>query len=227
MEGGKIDINAVDVNKTTALHIAAKSGNPDIVEFLLEHGADIKLKDYRGRNALDAAIDKDQRMSIISILKSSSWKEALRTATVRTSKWNNVTKLDTPMRRLIEKFPEEAAFVLDRCYKETKSGDDVSVEMNWEFIEDTFNYKKKMDKSDIAVAKWRWNKLFDFDNKDGEYEHITEHKTDADADNAEETFSEPYTKDFQLRMRNHPLMKMVGHNRAELLNHPLCLALIR
>ena len=114
MEGGKIDINAVDVNKTTALHIAAKSGNPDIVEFLLEHGADIKLKDYRGRNALDAAIDKDQRMSIISILKSSSWKEALRTATAR--KWNNVTKLDTPMRRLIEKFPDEAALVLDRCY---------------------------------------------------------------------------------------------------------------
>lgn len=225
MEGGKIDINAVDMNKTTALHIAAKSGNPEIVEFLLEHGADIKLKDYRGRNALDAAIDKDQRMSIISILKSSSWKEALRTATARTSKWN--TKLDTPMRRLIEKFPEEAELVLDRCYKETKSGDDISVEMNWEFIEDTFNYKR-LDKSDMVNAKWRWNKLFDFDNKDGEYEHITEQKT-YDADNAEgeDTFSEPYTKDFQLRMRNHPLMKMVGHNRAELLNHPLCLALIR
>ena len=70
------------------------------------------------------------------------------------------------------------------------------------------------------------NILFDFENKDGEYEHITEQKT-YDADNVEETFSEPYTKDFQLRMRNHPLMKMVGHNRAELLNHPLCLALIR
>ena len=225
VEGGNIDINARDVNKTTALHIAAKSGNPEIVEFLLEHGADIRLKDYKGRNALDAAIDKDQRLSIISILKSSSWKEALRTATARTNKWTNVTKLDTPMRRLIEKFPEEAAMVLDRCYKETKSGDDISVEMNWEFIEDTFNYKR-LDKSDIIVAKWRWNKLFDFDNKDGIYEHITEHKS-YDAENAEDTFSEPYTKDFQLRMRNHPLMKMVGHNRTELLNHPLCLSLVR
>ena len=66
VENNNIDLNTVDVNKTTALHIAAKSGHPKIVEYLLEHGADVTLKDYKGRNPLEAAIEKDKRLDFFT-----------------------------------------------------------------------------------------------------------------------------------------------------------------
>ena len=59
-----VDIDAVDVNKTTALHIAAKQGNSNIVEYLLEQGAEIRMKDYKGRNALECAIEKDMKYDL-------------------------------------------------------------------------------------------------------------------------------------------------------------------
>ena len=54
-------MDTADNNKTTALHLAAKNGNCDILEVLLEKGADITLKDYKNRNALEVAIEKNQR----------------------------------------------------------------------------------------------------------------------------------------------------------------------
>ena len=56
-----VDVNANDMNKTTALHIASKAGNSAIVDFLIESGADVKMKDYKARNALELAIEKDKR----------------------------------------------------------------------------------------------------------------------------------------------------------------------
>ena len=54
----------------------------------------------------------------------------------------NSKVLDTPMRMLIRKFPEMAETVLDQCYKEKQVyGEGVFVDMNFEFIEDTFNYR--------------------------------------------------------------------------------------
>ena len=58
VESNTVSINASDVNKTTALHIASKSGNSKVVEFLIENGADMRLKDYKGRNVLEVAIEK-------------------------------------------------------------------------------------------------------------------------------------------------------------------------
>ena len=56
-----VNIDAADVNTTTALHIASKAGNDEIVGFLLESGADVTKKDYKRRNALECAIEKDKR----------------------------------------------------------------------------------------------------------------------------------------------------------------------
>ena len=55
-----MSINAVDMNKTTALHIASKEGHTDIIVYLLENGADVKLKDYKERNPLELAIAKNK-----------------------------------------------------------------------------------------------------------------------------------------------------------------------
>ena len=48
------------MNKTTALHIASKEGHTDIIMYLLENGADVKLKDYKERNPLELAIAKNK-----------------------------------------------------------------------------------------------------------------------------------------------------------------------
>ena len=56
-----VDINSVDINKTTALHIAAREGHHLIVDYLLSAGAKVTLKDYKNRNPLELAIDKEKK----------------------------------------------------------------------------------------------------------------------------------------------------------------------
>ena len=161
------------------------------------------------------------RKSVTIMLQSSKWKDALRTSTDHD---HGRLKLDSPMRGLIEKFPEQAELVLDKCYKEIKTSEAIGIEMNFEFIEDTFNYekieKKKMDTNIIHRIK----NLTELNELKYKYQHITESNSN---NKKEEGFEEPYTKDFQLRMRSHPLTVMVRYSRVQLLKHPLCLSLIR
>ena len=56
-----VDINAVDINKTTALHISAREGHHLIVDYLLSCGARVTLKDYKNRNPLEMAIEKEKK----------------------------------------------------------------------------------------------------------------------------------------------------------------------
>ena len=50
------------------------------------------------------------------------------------------------MRMLIRKYPDLAEVVLDQCYKEKKNlGEGVFVDMTFEFIEDSFNYRYSID----------------------------------------------------------------------------------
>jgi uncharacterized protein len=49
------DVNAVDGQGDTALHGAAQKGSDPIVQFLVDHGAKMDIKDKKGRTPLDAA----------------------------------------------------------------------------------------------------------------------------------------------------------------------------
>jgi len=44
-----VDVNAVNEADFTALHCAAFTGLPELVQYLVEHGADVNARDWRGR----------------------------------------------------------------------------------------------------------------------------------------------------------------------------------
>jgi len=69
---------------------------------------------------------------------------------------------------VFRKFPEMAELVLDRCYKLKQADGDELVEMNFEFIEDTYNYQPR-DRD----TTW-YSRLKSEDAKD--FEHISKEK---------------------------------------------------
>ena len=157
---------------------------------------------------------------MLCILRSSQWREAMRSCTSTAEEsFTGQSTLMTPMRMLIQKFPDIAEFVLDKCYKEVKIDSEVCIEMNFEFVEDTFNYQKK----EIPSHSRSMNPF-----KMMQQEHTFHHFTNSDkTDERNEGYEEPYTKDYEMVTRNHPMVIMAENSREELLRHPLCLALVR
>ncbi|KAJ7691821.1 ankyrin repeat-containing domain protein [Mycena rosella] len=60
-------VNAQDRSDRTALHFACRNNKPHIVRILLEHGADIQVRDVGGRTALDIA-NEYGRTEILELL---------------------------------------------------------------------------------------------------------------------------------------------------------------
>jgi ankyrin len=56
-----LDVNAVNEKKETALHGAADRGADRIVSYLVEHGAKLGVRDFRGHTPLDVAIGGEVR----------------------------------------------------------------------------------------------------------------------------------------------------------------------
>lgn len=54
------DLNHVEDNGDTALHIATKRGNIEIVKMLLDHGAKIDLKNVNDKTVLDIAKENNR-----------------------------------------------------------------------------------------------------------------------------------------------------------------------
>ena len=146
------------------------------------------------------------RKAVISIISSSQWKDAMRSC-MTTGKNNLVATqvLDTPLRMLIRKYPDLAETVLDHCYKEKKLDTSLCVEMNFEFIEDTFNYQPKQ----AQQIEINWYDMFLSKNNSG-YEHFTKAMNSSSND---EGFENPYTNDHEFIIRNHPMMVMAEHSR--------------
>ena len=68
MKGWKV--NSYDYDGRSALGLAASNGHVEAIKYLLAHGADPKIKDARGNNALQDAI-RENRKEAIDILSSS------------------------------------------------------------------------------------------------------------------------------------------------------------
>ncbi|EKX47078.1 hypothetical protein GUITHDRAFT_137692 [Guillardia theta CCMP2712] len=53
----KVSIDAIDASGQTALHLAAKWGRLPVVKVLIDSGANLEIKDRKGRTAMDLAND--------------------------------------------------------------------------------------------------------------------------------------------------------------------------
>lgn len=65
------DVNALDNLGSTALMQAANSIQPEVVQLLIDHGADINLKDWLGETALDKA-KKVKSQEIAEMIKAAA-----------------------------------------------------------------------------------------------------------------------------------------------------------
>ena len=65
--GAEVD-DVVEPEKTSLLMVAARDGCQEMVELLLDHGADIKLVDREGRDAIAIAENSGQE-SIVELLQ--------------------------------------------------------------------------------------------------------------------------------------------------------------
>ena len=66
MKGWKV--NSYDYDGRSALGLAASNGHVEAIKYLLAHGADPKIKDTRGNDALQDAI-RENRTEAIDVLK--------------------------------------------------------------------------------------------------------------------------------------------------------------
>lgn len=66
----EVDINDFDANGNTPLHWAALRGHLSVVDVLLEHGADVNIRDRMNRTPLDLAkLDEENRKIVKSLTR--------------------------------------------------------------------------------------------------------------------------------------------------------------
>ena len=207
-------VNQADFNNTSPLHVAAKYGHVDVFNLLLENGANITREGPEKCTALDVAIERDQRGIIQSIIQGSSWEKAFQVPST-----SRKDELDTPLRKLIRKFPDLAEEFLDQCCtvvanKGENENEGDSIKMDYSFIEDSHSYR-------VARGKEKQETQFIRKEKSEQNEKQPKDKTkDGLGSKNERKF-----KDYEVNINNHPLMIMAKERRVDLLQHPLCLAI--
>eukprot|EP00117_Sycon_ciliatum_P021223 scpid19736/ scgid18665/ Transient receptor potential cation channel subfamily A member 1 homolog len=103
-------LNMLDNYKNSALILASGAGHVAAVERLLSHGADLSHVNNNGMTSLDIAIHYEKAEVAMALLRHDRWHEIM-----------DSREFDgnTPMKRLVEKMPKVAQFVLDRSVETT------------------------------------------------------------------------------------------------------------
>lgn len=68
-EGGKADVDAVDVNGNTALHEAARRGASGVIELLLQANAEVHMTNSQNQTAYDLAEDSQCKRLLLKTVK--------------------------------------------------------------------------------------------------------------------------------------------------------------
>eukprot|EP00057_Strongylocentrotus_purpuratus_P023314 XP_011677788.1 PREDICTED: transient receptor potential cation channel subfamily A member 1 [Strongylocentrotus purpuratus] len=104
------DIHALDKNKNSALHLCIDAGHIGPANLLIRAGADQSASNNEGFTPLELAIDGDHGEIAAAIIKSKDWRIAMQ---------SKDELMISPMKALIEKLPDVALLVMDRCVHKT------------------------------------------------------------------------------------------------------------
>ncbi|KJH41361.1 ankyrin repeat protein [Dictyocaulus viviparus] len=108
--------NMDDKSDSTPLLLASSRGHYTIVRLLLQRGATIDRQDESGNNALDLALNNNHREVAQALLESENWMSIMSPMDVLPVGRHNLAR-DTPLRKLIRKYPELAEKVFDKCIR--------------------------------------------------------------------------------------------------------------
>ncbi|KAF8376249.1 trpa-1 [Pristionchus pacificus] len=189
----------------TPLHLAAKAGHDSIVQYLLGREVEVGQRDEKGFTALDIAIEGDFKEIARMLVLDKDW-DKLMTPSDRFQLPEKSDKpRDTPMRRLIKKFPDVAAIVFDRCITHEAVGGDFGkpfIQHNYEYLEDTW----MISTDDKLISSES-----PFDSTTGKLMPK----------------SVSYSNNYDMIYNNHPLRILVQSGRESLLSHSLVRSLLK
>ncbi|XP_070579658.1 transient receptor potential cation channel subfamily A member 1-like [Ptychodera flava] len=141
------DIDAMDKNRNTPLHLSAASGHTAVTRVLLERGADPTLRNDKEYNCLDTATANLQEDTAIVIVQHKRWQDVL--SQVGPDGY-------TSFNALIERLPDVAMVVLDKCVKYSHT------DRTNPNLRITYNYKHIDPGPDSPITKGlnkRWSAL--------------------------------------------------------------------
>ncbi|KAE9414822.1 hypothetical protein Angca_007770 [Angiostrongylus cantonensis] len=207
----------------TPLHLAAKNGRAETMKVLLDAGADIEARNSLEHTALQCAVlaghlgtvrqllDKgaamenkdDKREVAYVLLESENWMSIMSPMDELPIGRHSIAR-DTPLRKLIRKYPELAAKVFDKCIR----------------------YDEENPKSPCFFCEYDFTLLDDtymMPSKDGTklLSTVSPYK----ANGTLRQGAKAYSDDYDVVYKNHPL-KMMAKCEV-LLSHPLVLALLK
>ncbi|RDD41599.1 Transient receptor potential cation channel subfamily A member 1 [Trichoplax sp. H2] len=120
------NINITNRRRDTPLHLASKENALSAVRILLTKDVNVAIKNVKHQTCLDMAIDYENTDVGLELIRDKRWQELMDS--------NNKMGY-RPMKRLIEKLPEVAQAVMDRCVTRSNHPPDHPDS----FV--TFNYK--------------------------------------------------------------------------------------
>jgi transient receptor potential cation channel subfamily A protein 1 len=123
------DLNTVDAEKATALHLAVVADHPDVTEFLLDNGASVTDNEI-GQNCLDVAINKCFEGCAYTIVRHERWKETMKPLDTKV----RMNRQKSQLQRMVEKIPDAAMIVMDRCIETSGSDSDRKQTYDFSYI---------------------------------------------------------------------------------------------
>ncbi|RDD41572.1 Transient receptor potential cation channel subfamily A member 1 [Trichoplax sp. H2] len=125
----KAAVNYTNRKLETPLHLACKQNALNAVKILIANHADISITNTAGHTCFNIAIENSNTEVALEMINSDNWKAVME---------HRGADGYTPMKRLIEKIPEAAQAVLDRCIVQSNHSEthpDAFITFNYEYIE--------------------------------------------------------------------------------------------
>ncbi|KAL9969339.1 hypothetical protein ACROYT_G021543 [Oculina patagonica] len=142
-----------DYQSNTPLHVACMHNRRDILKFLLDKGADVTARNDRNMTCLDVAIEWEAGEVAKTLVRHQRWEEVL---------YSTLSDGTCPMPTLIEKLPDVAEIILDKCISYSPlppSHEDFSIIFNFIPLDPGMNDEFEKHFAPATMAVYRRERL--------------------------------------------------------------------